>query len=75
MLSFRRELFKNNQIMNKEMIKSKINVVEARIRQIQESDLFTDEQREKLIHVNNKELQDLETQLAKDIEVVNPEIL
>lgn len=61
--------------MNKEMIKSKINVVEARIRQIQESDLFTDEQREKLIHVNNKELQDLETQLAKNIEVVNPEIL
>lgn len=57
------------------MIKSKINVVEARIRQIQESDLFTDEQREKLIHVNNKELQDLETRLAKDIEVVNPEIL
>ena len=61
--------------MNKEMIKYKINVVEARILQIQESDLFTDEQREKLIHVNNKELQDLENQLAKDIEVVNPEIL
>ena len=61
--------------MNKVMIQSKINVVEARIRQIQESDLFTDEQREKLIHVNNKELQDLETRLAKDIEVVNPEIL
>ena len=57
------------------MIKYKINVVEARILQIQESDLFTDEQREKLIHVNNKELQDLENQLAKDIEVVNPEIL
>ena len=57
------------------MIQSKINVVEARIQQIQDSDLFTDEQKETLIKTNQKELDLLETQLAKQIEVVNPEIL
>ena len=61
--------------MNKVMIQSKINIVEARIQQIKDSDLFTDEQKETLIKTNQKELDLLETQLAKYIEVINPEIL
>ena len=61
--------------MNKVMIQSKINVVEAHIQQIKDSDLFTEEQKETLIKANQKELDLLETQLAKNIEVINPEIL
>jgi hypothetical protein len=61
--------------MNKEMIQSKINVVEARIQQIKDSELFTQDQKQALIKANKIELHILETQLAKDIKVVNPEIL
>ncbi|MQP63378.1 hypothetical protein GFJ99_11795 [Flavobacterium sp. LMO6] len=61
--------------MTKEIIKSKINAVEARIQQIKESDLFTPAQKEKLVSVNEKELNQLETQLALQIEVINPESL
>lgn len=62
--------------MSKEtFIKSRINVVKARIEQIKDSDLFTEEQKETLIKANQKELDLLETQLAKNIEVINPEIL
>ncbi|QHB39024.1 hypothetical protein laban61_gp053 [Flavobacterium phage vB_FspS_laban6-1] len=73
-LPFRREFLKLI-IMTKEIIKSKINAVEARIQQIKESDLFTPAQKEKLVSVNEKELNQLETQLALQIEVINPESL
>ncbi|HBK83835.1 MAG TPA: hypothetical protein DDZ41_09630 [Flavobacterium sp.] len=61
--------------MNREILKSKINVVEARIQQIKNSELFTNEQKEILIQANEKELHSLETECAKNIEVINPIIL
>jgi hypothetical protein len=62
--------------MSKEtFIKSRINVVKARIEQIKESDLFTEEQREVLLEHNETELMFYEQELAKNTEVINPEIL
>ncbi len=63
--------------MNKKIIflQSKINVVKARIEQIKESDLFNETQKEILIEHNDAELMYYQSELAKQIEVVNPEIL
>ena len=66
---------KKLKTMNKAIIKSKINVVEARIKQIQESDLFTEEQKTTLIQSNQIELDLLSIELAKNCEVFNFEIL
>lgn len=62
--------------MSKEtFIKSRINVVKARIEQIKKSDLFSQEQKEVLVEHNESELSFYEQELAKNMEVVNPEIL
>jgi hypothetical protein len=61
--------------MNIDIIKSKINVVEARIQQIKDSDMFTKVEKEVLLDFNESELNFYSSELAKNIEVVNPEIL
>lgn len=61
--------------MTKSILQSKINAVKARIEQIKESTLFTESDRKQLLEANQKELDQLETDLAKEMEVTNPEIL
>lgn len=61
--------------MTKSILQSKINAVKARIEQIKESSLFTDSDRKQLLEVNQLELDKLEAELAKEMEVNNPEIL
>lgn len=61
--------------MTKSILQSKINAVKARIEQIKESTLFTESDRKQLLEANQKELDKLETDLAKEMEVTNPEIL
>lgn len=69
-------LLKKFNTMSKEtFIKSRINVVKARIEQIKESDLFSQEQKDVLVEHNESELSFYEQELAKNMEVVNPEIL
>jgi hypothetical protein len=53
---------------------SKINEIEARIAQLQTSDLFTDIEREHRLQEPYRELMKY-TDLANNIEVINPEIL
>jgi len=71
-LPFRREFLKKKYMT---AIESKINQVSARIMQIKESDLFTFEERERLVTINQKELDKLELVKAKEIKVLNPETL
>ena len=61
--------------MTKSILQSKINAVKARIEQIKESSLFTDSDRKQLLEVNQLELDKLEAELAKEMEVNNPEVL
>lgn len=61
--------------MTRPIIQSKINAVKARIEQIKVSLLFTESDRIQLLEVNQKELDKLEDDLSKLIEVNNPEIL
>lgn len=56
-------------------IKSQINQVEARIDQYKKSDLFTGEEKLKLISAAEKELEVLQIAALKEIEVNNPEIV
>lgn len=61
--------------MNIDIIKSRINVVEARIQQIKDSDMFTKVEKEVLLDFNESQLNFYSSELAKNIKVVNPEIL
>ena len=61
--------------MTRPIIQSKINAVKVRIEQIKVSLLFTESDRIQLLEVNQKELDQLEDDLSKLIEVNNPEIL
>lgn len=62
-------------IMTTKELQSNINIVKARITQFKNSELHTDEEKEKLIEKENKELEKLELELAKNIEVNSPELL
>lgn len=61
--------------MTTKELQSNINIVKARITQFKNSELHTDEEKEKLIEKENKELEKLELELAKNIEVNSPELL
>lgn len=67
---------KHQTIMNqKKYLQSQINIVEARLQQYKESDLYTDEEKKKLINQQDKELEKLQSELAKLIDVETPEQL
>lgn len=55
----------------KELIQSKINQVEARIQQYKNSELFSSAEKEKEISKLEIELEQLQLELAKEIEVNN----
>ena len=57
------------------IIQSKINSVEARIKQYKESDCFSELEKEKLISKEELELEKLLTEQAKPINVESPEQL
>jgi hypothetical protein len=61
--------------MKKQLIKSQIFAVEARIEQIKSADFFTPKEKEVLLKVNETEKEQLYLKLAKEIEVNNPEII
>ena len=56
-------------------LQSQINQIEARIKQFENSDLHTAEQKAKLIEKEKIQLEKLYLQKANQIEVNNPEIL
>lgn len=51
------------------LIQSKINIVEARIQQYKDSELFSDAEKQKEIYKLELELENLLLELAKEIEV------
>ena len=55
----------------KALIQSQINQVEARIQQYKDSELFNSEEKEKQISKLEAELEKLQLDLAKEIEVNN----
>lgn len=57
------------------ILQSKINQVTARIKQITDSDLFSNTEKEHLIKINQKELDALEMTRAKEMVVNNSEII
>lgn len=59
----------------KALIQSKINQVEARIQQYKDSELFSSAEKEKEISKLEIELEKLQLELAKEIEVNNHEDL
>ncbi len=59
----------------KELIKSKINLVEAQIEQYKNSELFSKFEKEKLISSLEIMLEKYQLELAKEIETNQPEIL
>lgn len=59
----------------KELIQSKINLVEAQIQQYKNSDLFTDSEKEKHISSLEKMLEKYQLELAKEIKTNDPETL
>jgi hypothetical protein len=59
----------------KELIKSKINLVEAQIEQYKNSELFSKSEKEKLISSLEIMLEKYQLELAKEIETNQPEIL
>ncbi|WP_417237238.1 MULTISPECIES: hypothetical protein [Flavobacteriaceae] len=46
-------------------LQSKINIVRSRIKQIRDSDLFSETEKEQLIKTNNSELDMYQSELAK----------
>jgi len=59
----------------KSLIQSKINQVEARIQQYKDSELFSEVEKDKEINKLNEELEKLQLEFAKEIEVNNSEEL
>ena len=59
----------------KSLIQSKINQVEARIQQYKDSELFSEVEKDKEINKLNEELEKLQLEFAKEIEVINSEEL
>ncbi len=59
----------------KELIQSKINLVEAQIQQYKDSELFTVSEKEKHISLLETMLQKYQLELAKQIETNEPETL
>jgi hypothetical protein len=59
----------------KELIKSKINLVEAQIEQYKNSELFSISEKDKLISPLEIMLENYQLELAKEIETNQPEIL
>mgnify|MGYP003538948216 CR=1 FL=1 len=57
----------------KSLIQSKINQIEARIQQYKDSELFSEVEKDKEINKLNEELEKLQIEFAKEIEVNNPE--
>lgn len=57
------------------LIQSQINQAEARIKQFENSDYHTAEEKEKLISVEQKSLEQLYLKLADNILVTNPQII
>lgn len=57
----------------KALIQSQINQVEARIQQYKESELFSDTEKEREIKKLEAELEKLQIERAKEIEVNNSE--
>lgn len=51
------------EFMDTKLIKSKINLLKARIEQINESELYSEKEREHLLEVANKELEGYTEQL------------
>lgn len=62
-------------IMTTKELQSNINIVKARITQFRNSELYSDEEKERLIDKENKVLEKLEQELAKNIDVISPELL
>ncbi|WP_445458396.1 hypothetical protein [Flavobacterium sp. HNIBRBA15423] len=56
-------------------IQSQINQAEARIQQYKMSDLFSEEEKSKLVKIAEKELEILQLKAINEIEVINPEIV
>lgn len=61
--------------MTTKELQSNINIVKARITQFRNSELYSDEEKERLIDKENKVLEKLEQELAKNIDVISPELL
>ena len=57
------------------LIQSQINQVEARIQQYKDSELFSETEKEKEIKKLEVELEKLQLERAKEIEVINSEEL
>jgi len=56
-------------------IKNEITLIEARIQQYRDSELFSQERKEIKIKQLEAQLERLQLELCKNIEVINPEIL
>lgn len=56
-------------------IQSKINECLARIKQYEDSEFFTPNEKERLVRKEQMQLEKLQTELAKNLDVNDPEIL